>query len=152
MIKPTEVEGKSAVADRDTVMDSCKLPPLDDAERKRAVWSTEVCAEIRVEVHVILSLCCGRRRAGDVSGLFSKLRHIGSANIVVINIDIVSKNPLHDLSIRSNFDSLLRLIFGRRVHGVIIAPPRARLGLNCVHCSLNVSAMPRRYSAPRSTF
>lgn len=55
------------------------------------------------------------------------LKHVGSRRIVVANVDIISENPWHYLSVRSNFDRLLDLVFSRKVHGVIIGP-HARLG------------------------
>ena len=65
---------------------------------------------------LVLNLCCGHRRAGDIADMCARLEFPAAMHIWIIGVDIVCGNPEHNLASESRFNVLLGHIRAGRVH------------------------------------
>ena len=65
---------------------------------------------------LILNLCCGHRRPGDVADVAAHISFPACFRVWFIGIDIVSSNDLHNLADDESFGVIIVHVKARRVH------------------------------------
>ena len=83
----------------------------------------KLCPAIVINYFVIVHPYAGRYRPGVMSDLAPYIAGLAALTVVVIPLDIVSDNPLHNLLNPRTLHFILQAILGRRIHAATAGPP-----------------------------